>query len=165
MNMLNNTLNMKKIILIAVMALGFAVAAVAQPRALGARFGNGLELSYQHTMEENFVSIDGGLGLDFLNNSAVYAGATAVYNFMIAKPEWTAEGEWGFYAGPGAAVGLGLGSPSHFNLAAAGAVGLEYTFWFPLQLSIDFRQSLGYSFGVGKCFAPSSIGLGVRYRF
>ena len=156
---------MKKIILVAAMVLGFAVAAVAQPRALGARFGNGLELSYQHSMGENFVSVDGGLGIDLYNANSLSVGATAIYNFMIAKPQWTSEGEWGFYAGPGANVGLGIGSPAHFNLAAAGAVGLEYTFWFPLQLSIDFRQQLGYSIGAGRFYAPSSIGLGVRYRF
>ena len=39
---------MKKIILIAALALGFAVAATAQPRALGVRLGNGGEISYQH---------------------------------------------------------------------------------------------------------------------
>ena len=158
---------MKKIILIAAMVLGFAVAAAAQPKAIGLRLGNGAEVSYQHSAGSNFVSIDGGLGLDIYNsnNNGLFVGATAIYNFMIAQPLWTEEGTWGFYAGPGANVGLGIGSPAHFNLAAAGAVGLEYPFWFPLQLSIDFRQMLGYSMGAGRFYAPSSIGLGVRYSF
>ncbi len=155
---------MKKIILIAAMVLGFAVAASAQPRALGLRLGNGGEVSYQHTVGKDFVQLDGGLGINLYNGGGLFVGATAIYNFMIAQPQWTDRGEWGFYAGPGANVGLGLGSPAHFNLAAAGMVGLEYTFWFPLQLSIDFRQHLGYEFGYGF-YAPSSIGLGVRYRF
>ena len=56
---------MKKIILIAAMVLGFAVAATAQPRALGARIGNGAEISYQHSMDANFLQIDGGLGVRY----------------------------------------------------------------------------------------------------
>ena len=120
---------MKKIILVAAMVLGFAVAAAAQPRAIGLRLGNGAEVSYQHTMNNDFLSVDGGLGLDIYNsnNNALFVGATAIYNFMIAQPLWTEEGEWGFYAGPGANVGLGIGSPAHFNLAAAGAVRSQLT--------------------------------------
>jgi hypothetical protein len=41
---------MKKIIVIAALMLGFAVAAVAQPRAIGGRLGNGAEVSYQHSL-------------------------------------------------------------------------------------------------------------------
>lgn len=155
---------MKKIILIAVAVLSFAAAAVAQPRAIGVRIGNGGEVSYQHTVGKDFVEVDGGLGLNLYDGNSLNVGATAIYNFMIAQPQWTDRGEWGFYAGPGATVGLGLGDNAHFNLAAAGMVGLEYSFWFPLQLSIDFRQHIGFGFGHGLYF-PSSIGLGVRYRF
>ena len=47
---------MKKIILVAAMVLGFALAASAQPRAVGGKIGWGMEASYQHTIgEENFV--------------------------------------------------------------------------------------------------------------
>ena len=55
---------MKKIIVIAALMLGFAVAASAQPRAIGGRLGNGAEVSYQHTLGQNFLEIDGGAGLD-----------------------------------------------------------------------------------------------------
>ena len=151
---------MKKIILVAAMVLGFAVAASAQPRALGARIGNGGEVSYQHQLGANFLEVDGGLGLGF--DGTFNVGATGVYNFMIAQPAWTDRGEWGFYAGPGASVGLGVGETNYLTLGVAGMVGLEYTFWFPLQLSIDFRQHIGIGNGL---WAPSSVGLGVRYRF
>ena len=144
--------------LIAAMMLGFALAASAQPRAIGLRGGLGAELSYQHSFDSNFLQAD--LGLNTFNS----VHGSVVYNFMISQPQWTDRGEWGFYAGPGATVGLGLGDNAHFNLAAAGMVGLEYSFWFPLQLSIDFRQHIGFGFGHGLYF-PSSIGLGVRYRF
>ena len=151
---------MKRMILIAAMMLGLAFAATAQPRAIGARMGSGFEASYQHTVKgADFVEAD--LGLLFLSSAL---NASAVYNFMIAQPAWTDRGEWGFYAGPGAALGLGVIGNSGFNLAAAGQVGLEYTFWFPLQLSFDIRAQLGATFGHGFYFGigPS---LGVRYRF
>ena len=150
---------MKRMILIAAMMLGLAFAATAQPRAIGARMGWGFEASYQHTVKgADFVEADLGL---FTFGSLNVA---AVYNFMIAQPAWTDRGEWGFYAGPGAALGLGVIGNSGFNLAAAGQVGLEYTFWFPLQLSFDIRAQLGATFGHGFYFGigPS---LGVRYRF
>lgn len=153
---------MKKIILVAALVLGFATAASAQPRAIGVRVGNGGEVSYQHQLGVNFLEVDGGLGLGF--DGTFNVGATGIYNFMIAQPAWTDRGEWGFYAGPGATVGLGVGETNYFALGAAGMVGLEYTFWFPLQLSIDFKQFVGIGIGNGF-WAPSSIGLGIRYRF
>ena len=100
---------MKKIILIAALVFGVAVAATAQPRAVGGRLAYGLEASYQHYVGgENFVEAN----LGFCYFSAL--NATATYNFMIAQPAWTARGEWGFYAGPGASVGLDLIGRSEF---------------------------------------------------
>ena len=147
---------MKKIILVAALVLGFAVAASAQPRAIGLRGGWGAELSYQHGFGADFLQADLGL------NTFDSVHGSVVYNFMIAQPAWTSRGEWGFYAGPGASVGLGVGEANYFTLGAAGMVGLEYTFWFPLQLSIDFRQHIGIGNGL---WCPSSVGLGIRYRF
>jgi hypothetical protein len=154
---------MKKIIIAAALVLGFAVAASAQPRAIGVRVGNGGEVSYQHSLGNNFLEVDGGLGLGF--DGVFNVGATGIYNFMIAQPSWTPRGEWGFYAGPGAGVGLGLGDVNYFNISAAGMVGLEYSFWFPLQLSLDFRQHIGIRFNGDPLWAPSSVGLGIRYKF
>lgn len=153
---------MKKIILVAAMVLGFAVAAVAQPRAVGIRGGYGVEATYQHTLGANFVEANLGLnGFNALN-------VAATYNWMIAQPQWTDRGEWGFYAGPGAALGFGFGAASHFNVAAVGQVGLEYTFWFPLQLSIDIRPQLGLITASGAAvfyFGGWCPALGIRYRF
>lgn len=148
---------MKKLILIAVLALGIASVAAAQPRAIGVRLGWGFEASYQHTLGNDFVEADLGLFTNSLN-------VAAVYDFMIAQPAWTDRGEWGFYAGPGAALGVGLWGNNGFNLAAAGQVGLEYTFWFPLQLSFDVRAQLGYTFGHAFYFGIGPA-LSVRYRF
>ena len=150
---------MKKIILTAVIALGFVAAASAQPRAIGARLGWGIEASYQHTVNSaDFVEADLGLFVNSIN-------AAAIYNFMIAQPSWTDRGEWGFYAGPGAALGLGImNNYNAFSLSAAGQVGLEYTFWFPLQLSFDIRAQLGYGFNYGFYWGLGPA-LSVRYRF
>ena len=50
---------MKKIIIAAILALGFTVAASAQPKAIGARFGYGADLSYQHYAGgANFIEAD-----------------------------------------------------------------------------------------------------------
>lgn len=156
---------MKKIILIAVMALGFAVTAAAQPRAIGARLGYGAEVSYQHTLGSNFIQADLGL-IGFGAN----LNANATYNWMIAQPQWTDRGEWGFYAGPGAGVGFGgVSGVGYVNFGVVGMVGLEYTFWFPLQLSIDLRPQIGCvvvpKSGAGFYFDSWCPALSVRYRF
>lgn len=153
---------MKKIILVAALVLGFAVAATAQPRAVGIRGGYGVEATYQHTLGQNFL--EANLGLGGFNGLNV----AATYNWMLAQPSWTNRGEWGVYAGPGAALGLGFGDASYFNVGVAGQVGLEYTFWFPLQLSVDIRPQLGLvtaggasAFGLWGWYPT----LAVRYRF
>ena len=152
---------MKKFFIAAALVLGLAVAASAQPRAIGLRLGWGAEASYQHTVyNEDFVEVDLGLcTFDGLN-------ASAVYNFMIAQPAWTDRGDWGFYAGPGLAVGMGglTTDSAYFNLGVAGQVGLEYTFWFPLQLSFDIRPVLGFGFNYGFHWSVMPA-IGVRYRF
>ncbi len=62
---------MKKIIIIAALALGFAVAASAQPRAIGGRLGNGLEASYQHTVRgADFVEANLGLFIQLHDRTA-----------------------------------------------------------------------------------------------
>jgi hypothetical protein len=152
---------MKKIIVIAAFMLGLAFAAVAQPRAIGVRLGNGAEVSYQHTLGQNFLEIDGGAGLDIYNAGHFNLGATGIYNIMIAQPQWTDQGEWGFYVGPGVAVGA---AKDIFMVGAACQVGLEYTFDFPLQLSLDVRPQLGLV-GQGFDIWGWYPHLGIRYRF
>lgn len=155
---------MKKAILIIALALGFAATVSAQPRAIGGRLGYGLEASYQHTLGgENFLEADLGLfGYDSIN-------AAASYNFMIVQPQWTTRGEWGIYAGPG--VYLGGYTTGHFRMGVLANVGLEYTFWFPLQLSADLRPQFGFYTGKGDTAydIEGVFGLvptiSVRYRF
>ena len=146
---------MKKIIIIAAMLLGFAVAASAQPRAIGLRGGIGVaNISYQHSMGFDFVEAGVGLwGSGF--------SVEGIYNVMLAQPSWTNKGEWGVYAGGGARVGVG----NVFSLGVGGQVGLEYTFWFPLQLSLDIRPMINVTnlkTNPVDGFYPT---LGIRYKF
>lgn len=153
---------MKRIIITAICVLS-ALTAFAQPRALGVRLGTEFQLSYEHEVGTDFVEVDLGYELIGLVN---VAGA---YNFMIAKPEWTRKGSWGFYAGPAAKVG---GAGVGYYLALGAQAGLEYSFEFPLQVSLDVRPTIGCAFisGTPSFYAGGAIfgglpSLSVRYRF
>jgi hypothetical protein len=135
--------------MIAAMVLGFAIAASAQPKALGLRVGYGAELSYQHNVGENFIEAD--LGLASFKN----LGVAATYNFNIAQ---FGEG-FNFYAGPG--IGLGMGET--LSVGIAGQAGIEYNFAeAPVQLSLDVRPYFDF---VGVGLVGWYPHLGVRYRF
>ncbi len=156
---------MKKIIVLAALIFGFSIAASAQPRAIGLRVGTSGEISYQHSMGLNFIEVNAGLNMNALEEMTSGLVATGIYNFMIAQPQWTDRGEWGFYAGPGAAIGLEVGEVNSFVVGAAGMAGLEYTFWFPLQLSVDYRMHLGFRTGENPIWAAPHMALTARYRF
>lgn len=140
---------MKKIIILAAAILGFAVAASAQPKALGLRLGYGADLSYQHTLGgANFIEAD--LGLESFKS----LNFAATYNFMIAQ---FGDG-FGFYAGPG----IGVGFAEKLRVGIAGQVGLEYNFNAPVQLSLDVRPYFDF---VGAGLVGWYPHLGIRYRF
>ena len=188
LSLLPNIYHMKKILTIITIITAAALSSYAQPRAMGVRFGTtGLEADYQHDMKKNQF-VEGNLGLDFgtLSDGTPGLKATAIYNFIWAHPAWTDRGTWALYAGPGASIGyvhdevhfkVGKEVVSYndggFMLGVCGQVGLEYTFWFPLQLSVDLRPCVGmhingheprvgiYDTGF-MGFLPS---LSVRYRF
>ena len=161
---------MKKLLLVAIMAVAGVAAAVAQPRAIGANIGYGFDISYQHALGEANM-IDVSLNLPLFSG----IGATATYDwinpFGTAIP-WNYAGQWNWYLGVGAAGGFyGLFDNSKFSAAyvgVAGQVGIAYDFWFPLQLSLDYRPNIGVHFGDGVHFNDHGfygITLGVRYRF
>lgn len=145
---------MKKFLAIAVALVAFAAVSVAQPRALGVRAGYGGELSYQHSFGSNFAEFDLGL----FGHSA---DISAIYDFIIAG-----DGNFNFYAGPGACVGLWMGDYSGIDLGLAGQVGIEYNFGFPLQLSLDWKPVFHFIGDEGaKGFYGAGAALGIRYRF
>lgn len=167
---------MKKILL-AIIIAATAISAYAQPRAAGLRVGvSGFEADYQHTFVNNDQFLEGTFGVDFGYNINGEPGvkAAATYNFIWAHPAWTNKGSWALYAGPGVAIGYVndntawkgadgniqiSGEINGFMLGICGQVGLEYTFWFPLQLSVDLRPVVGLhvseSYRVNNPIEPS----------
>jgi len=145
---------MKKYFLLMAALLGLSLAAAAQPKAIGLRGGPfEQEISYQQwftIFDNDYDFVEAELGV-FNGNGF---RATAMYNFTFAQPAFTDRGEWGLYAGPGLTAGYGSWktrevkdnvetTKSHSSpfLGAAVQLGVEYTFWFPLQLSVDFRPT------------------------
>lgn len=153
---------MKKVILGIVFVIGVATAVQAQPRAIGGRLGWGLEASYQHSFgNSNMLQADLGL-LGFRGISGV-----VTYDWIWGINSWKEKGEWNWYAGVGGGVGFSWWG-NYAYLGVAGMVGIEYNFWFPLQLSLDYRPLIGPYFGSGGGFFSDGlvgIALGVRYKF
>ena len=144
---------MKKIIAILVGVLAFAAVASAQPRALGVRAGYGGELSYQHSLGQNFLEAD----LGFLAGHGFYL--TGVYDFVLAN-----SGICNFYAGPGVQLGFyNHAEESGFNAGIAGQLGVEFEVpSVPLNISLDWRPVYYFNYGG---FGWQGIALGIRYRF
>ncbi len=158
----------KSILMIAILAVAGVATAVAQPRAIGANIGYGVDVSYQHSLGEANM-------LDLSVNIPMFSGigATCTYDwinpFNTAIP-WNEKGEWNWSLGVGAGLGIyGFKSPI-FYVGAVGHVGVEYNFWFPMQLSVDWRPNIGPWIGGGTAGFNvtglySGITLGVRYLF
>jgi len=176
---------MKKYLILFFALLFGAAVANAQPRALGFRFGWGFEASYQHTINKGFI--EGDFGVDFYDTKIPGFKATAVYDFLL-NPDITItdRGSWQFYAGPGISFGHIADVVNYYDphvslngtmVGLVAQVGVDYTFWFPLQLALDLRPVFGmhvndrtevferhsefYNYGLYG-FIPS---LSVRYRF
>ncbi len=147
---------MKRFITIVVAVLCLAAVANAQPKAIGLRATYGAELSYQHYAGgSNFWEFDAGLFDNLLD-------VVAIYDFSIAPV-----GPFNFYMGPGAFLAIWPGNKhdDHANMQVglAGQIGLEYTFDFPLQISLDWRPC--FNLMNGFAWAPYGAALGIRYAF
>ena len=160
---------MKRIFLVILIAILTVLSAKSQPKSFGLRLGNDCQFSYEHNpgVSADFCEFD--FGMQFYYGYAVGLNAAAAYNFMIAQPDWSEKGQWGFYAGPAVKIGyVWIGG----YLAVGAQVGLEYEFPFPLQLSIDIRPVVGVALDGGSLSiysADAILGsipcLSVRYRF
>jgi hypothetical protein len=151
---------MRKILFTLAVVLFTTAAVVAQPRAIGVRFGYNIEASYQHGLgEANYIQLDAGL---IYYSSGIQLAGT--YNWIFATPEWGDYGTWEWFGGIGAGLGYNWSLQNahwkgtvwttaysnnwhHFFVGAAGNVGLSFTFEFPLQLSVDYHPVIGPSFG------------------
>jgi hypothetical protein len=159
----------KSLILAAILAVVSVGVAVAQPRAIGVNIGYGIDLSYQHSLgEANMIDLS-------VNIPEFHGiGATATYDwinpFNTAIP-WNEKGEWNWSLGVGAGAGIYGFKQPFWYAGVVGHVGVEYNFWFPLQLSVDWRPNIGLT-GIDDAFGFNTGGLyrtgfslGVRYLF
>ena len=163
---------MKKYLLIAVLAVA-SLAAYAQPRAVGVNLGSGLGFSYQHGFGEANM-LDVNVYVPVLTGWGV--GGSVTYDWIDpfnAPVPWNNKGEWHWYMGVGGSGGFNFGTgnnDSWWYAGVAGHIGIEYDFWFPFQLSLDWRPSLGVGTNGGNLGfnVPGlwgGIQLGVRYKF
>lgn len=175
---------MKKIFLAAVMTLGLACASstVSQaqdqsrdlsrkvysdknltgPRTMGFRVGvSAFEASYQHVFrKDQFLQGDFGVDFGYNVNGRPGIRATALYNFVWARPAWSHRGFWAIYYGPGLSLGYVNDIVSYkvgddvrytpkskgsngFMLGVAVQVGVEYTLDFPLAIALEMRPVFG----------------------
>jgi len=148
---------MKKVIAILVAALAFAAVASAQPRALGVRGGwnghFGGEISYQHSLGNNFAEFDLGMYGHGFN-------ITGIYDFVFANA-----GIVNFYAGPGLTLMLAnVGGEFAYAGGISGQLGFEFETGIPLNISIDWRPTC-WLLGGNAHFDWEGFALGLRYRF
>ncbi|WP_347926182.1 hypothetical protein [Pontimicrobium sp. SW4] len=161
---------MRKLFLLSMTLLGFALTAQAQDisdHAIGLRLGDsdgfGAEISYQLGLSDT-NRLEFGLGWRDGNN---YSALRAVGLYQWVMP---LDGNFNWYAGAGggfASYSLDNVAPgvddSSTSLLVAGNIGIEYNFDIPLLISLDFRPELG--FGDINDDLDFDIALGLRYQF
>jgi len=159
---------MKKGLFILVLLLTSVITMNAQDisnNAIGLRFGDnsGLstEISYQRALGDS-NRLEAGLSW----RSGTYYNAiklTGLYQWV-----WGLDGGFNWYVGAGGGFGSWKVKSNYSGdggtyLFAAGDIGIEYKFDFPLLLSLDFRPEIGFAdFNNDLGF---DIALGVRYTF
>ena len=159
----------KKLLMAALVLLSGTAVAVAQPRAVGLNLGPWSSISYEHGFGESNM-LDVAAVLHVVNGFGV--GGHVTYDWIDpfgATFPWDEQGSWHWYMGVGGSGGFHFGDPGWWYAGVAGHVGFEYNFWFPLQLSLDWRPS------IGVCNSSDKIGfntqglyglsLGIRYTF
>ena len=161
---------MKKITVLIIALLGFAMTAEAQSisdNAIGVRIGDsdgfGTEVNYQRALGDN-NRLEFGLG--WRNSDDVTAiKLTGLYQWVF-----NLDGNFNWYVGAGGGVGQVSFDNDVFENAdnetfifAAGDIGIEYDFDIPIILSIDFRPELG--FGDFRDDVDFDIAFGIRYQF
>ena len=165
---------MKKILVTLVSVVAFMVTSQAQEiskNAIGLRLGDGngfgAEVNYQRALnEQNRLEF----GLSVRNRVKKKEHTSTVKLVGIYQWVWNIDGGFNWYAGPGIGVGQIVFDEDDFDRRsnetfafAAGDIGLEYSFDFPLLVSIDFRPELG--FGNYRNDVVFDIGLSARYQF
>ncbi|WP_456437305.1 hypothetical protein [Psychroserpens sp.] len=167
---------MKKLILLTIALIGFAIVSNAQDiaeNAIGLRLGDsdgfGAEISYQRAFSAfgDNNRIEANLGWRSGDNYDGFKLA-GLYQWV-----WLLDGDFNWYTGAGAGIGSvsvnnapkGVDS-SNTYVFAAGNIGIEYNFDIPLLLALDFRPEIGFgSDDFDTNDVDFDIALSVRYKF
>lgn len=166
---------MQKILSLSFFFIGFCFLSHAQEIAdhtIGMRVGDnkgfGVEIAYQHFLEEN-KRLD--IGLAWHNGTGAYIHTyklTGLHQWV-----WELEDNFNWYAGAGSGIGK-LKLERYYQdiqelkrntfIFIAGNIGVEYNFIdLPLLLSLDFRPEIG--FGQYRDDLSFDIALALRYKF
>lgn len=173
---------MKKIILSIITVIGcmtFVNAQEISKNAIGLRLGDsdgfGAEVSYQRAVGQNNNRLEFDLGWRDGKN---YDGVKLIGLYQWV---WNIDGGFNWYAGPGAGFAAFRhryeryvpGQNAYYRedyrdsfVILTGTVGIEYSFDFPLLLSLDVRPELGFGDDIyDNDDLDFDVGLGVRYQF
>ena len=162
---------MKKLLIIAALSLGFAVAANAQDFRLGGRLGSGLQAQAEYCYN-GADYIEGRLGMAWCHAGAITADFTVLHNWNITTMDWTpSAGMWFLDAGAGLTIG---GKQNVVTLGAAGCakIGIEFND-VPLRLSLDWTPAFGpvigyvdgYSEAAFNEYGLANLGISAVFRF
>ncbi len=167
---------MKKLVVLAVMAIASVTLAVAQPRAIGLNLGPWSSISYQHGFGSSNM-LDVAANVIFPINCGFGVGGHVTYDWIDpfnAPVPWNEKGEWHWYMGVGGSGGFNFGNANYSSwwyAGVAGHIGIEYDFWFPMKLSVDWRPSIGVgnnnngNVGFNMMGLYGGISLGIAYLF
>ncbi len=125
---------------------------------LGGGSGFGTEISYQRALNGT-NRLEANLGIED-NNNFDGIKATGFYQWV-----YPLEDRFNWYIGPGAGLGNAdyKNDDNDFFFLAGGQAGIEYSFDFPLLLSLD--STLEQYFGSRRDGLELNFSLGVRYQF
>ncbi|MFV0565394.1 MAG: hypothetical protein ACK5NB_06120 [Flavobacteriaceae bacterium] len=163
---------MKKLFLSTFALFGFVLTFNAQniaDNAIGLRIGDndgfGAEISYQRALGDN-NRLEADLGWRSGKNHDGFK-ITGLYQWVFPL-----EGDFNWYVGAGGGIasyswdyvseGVKM-DDSETSIFVGGDIGIEYSFDFPLQLSLDLRPEIG--FGDYNDDLDFDIALGIRYQF
>ncbi len=130
---------------------------------LGGGDGFGTEISYQHGLTDiNRMEFD--LGMHSGNHYNAW-GLAGIYQWV-----WKIDGGFNWFVGAGGRIGSWSWDHSYTGndgsgiyLAAAGDIGIEYSFPVGIQLALDARPQIGL-INRGDSF-QNNIAFSIRYRF
>lgn len=164
---------MKKIGYTLALIVGCSFTIAAQDiatHAIGLRLGDAsgfnTEVNYQRALGDNNRL---ELGLSWRDADTFNAvKGTGLYQWI-----WNIDGGFNWYAGAGASLGIFdadddaeefTEDDSDLFVNAAGNIGIEYKFDFPLLLSLDFRPEISIINDIDNS-VEFDFALGVRYTF